>query len=112
MSDPFWRRVVSGEEPGGLGVGTPQHLLRQPDGQLFSHQRVAEPVAAAHTFEHPRGLGLPERLLNARGARERRELRLREAIVDHGERGQQSLAEPLEPLEPPRHNLTQARSRP
>ncbi len=44
-----------------------------------------------------------------RRARECRELRPREAIVDHGERGEQPLAERLEPLEPPRHNLTQAR---
>ena len=109
MGDPLRRRVVRGEERGGIGVGTAQGLLGQPGGQLFAHERVPEAVAAAHTLEHAGRLGLAERLVDALGARECRELRPREAVVDHGERGEQPLAERLEPLEPPRHDLTQPR---
>ena len=88
---------------------TAQRLLGQPGGQLFSHERVPEAVAAAHALEHAGRLGLAERLVDQFGARERRELRTREAVVDHGERGEQPLAERLEPLEPPRHDLAQPR---
>ena len=109
VRDALGRRVVRGEQRGSIGVRAAQHLLGQPGGQLLAHERVPEAIAAARTFEHAGRLGLAKRLADTLAARECRELHAREAVVDHGERGQQPLAERLEPLEPPRHDLAQPR---
>ena len=109
QSDRLGRRVLRGEQRGGIGVNAPQQLLGQASRQLLAHERVPEAIAAAHALEHAGRLGLAKRLIHAFGARERRELRAREAVVDYGERGKQSLAERLEPVQPPRHHLAQPR---
>ena len=70
---------------------------------------MPEAVAAAHALEDAGRLGLAQRLVDVLGARECRELCASEAVVDHGERGEQPPAERLEPLEPPRHDLAQPR---
>jgi hypothetical protein len=103
------RSVVRRKQRGSIGVGAAQDLLRQPSGQLLAYERMPEAVAPAHALEDAGRLGLAERLVDPLGTRECRELRTREAVVDHGERGQQRLAERLEPLEPPRHDLAQPR---
>ena len=103
------RRVLRGEQRSGGRMGAAQRLLGQPGGQLFAHERVPVAIAAARALEHAGGLGLAEHLVDLPGPAERRELRGREAVLDHGERGEQPLAERVEPFEPPRHDLAQPR---
>ena len=109
MRDRLGRRVGRGEQGGSIGVGAAQRLLGQSPCQLFAHQRMPEAVTAAHALQDSGRLGLAEQLIDLLGARERRELQAREAVVDHGERGKQPLAERLEALEPPSHDLAQPR---
>ena len=89
-------------------MGTPQSVLGQPGRELLAHQCVPEAVAPPRALEHAGRLGLAERFSDAIGARERHQRRLREAVLDYGESGEQRLAEPLEPLEPLRDDLAQA----
>ena len=110
MGDPLRRRVVRGEERGGIGVGTAQSLLGQPGGQLFAHERVPEAVAAARTLEHAGRLGprrAPRRRASAPASAASSAPVKPSSITASA--ASSRLAERLEPLEPPRHDLAQPR---
>ena len=108
MGDPLRRRVRPAASSAAASAWARRRaVLGEPGRQLFAYQRVAEAVAATRALEHAGRLGLAERFFDTIGARERDQRRLREAVFDYRESGEQRLAEPVEPLEPLPDDLAQ-----
>ena len=61
---------------------------------------MPEAITPTRRFEHSSRLGQAKRLIGALGAPHCRELSAREAVVDHGKRREQALADRLESIEP------------